>query len=157
MPIRRFVRAELALRGVARSPGVVEMMMGISLDEWQRMRTSDVRYIINVYPLVERRMRVSDCLAWLEAHGLPAAPRSACTFCPYQSRVRWQAMKREDGPDWAEALAVDAAIRDRRPMHGPLYVHVARRPLAEAVSIPEDVGAEQLGFDALCDGGVCGV
>jgi len=34
----------------------VEMWMGISLDEWQRMRTAEVGYVKNVYTLVDRRL-----------------------------------------------------------------------------------------------------
>ena len=155
-PIRQWLRGVLADRGLGTSPGVVQMQMGISLDEWQRMRTSDVRYIVNAYPLVERRLAVADCLEWLTVHGLPVAPRSSCTFCPYKSVRHWQELKRTGGPDWAEAVQVDESIRGRRPKHGPLYIHPMRRPLAEAVSIPEDIGAQQMDFDSLCDGGICG-
>ena len=156
-PIRAWVWAELKLRDIKRRPGVVEMQMGISYDEWQRMRTSDVQYITNAYPLVERRLGISDCLAWLTAHELPTPPKSACVFCPYNGLRRWRDLKRIGGPDWEQAVQVDTNIRDRRPQHGPLYLHPHRRPLTEAVSIPEDEGATQMGFEALCDGGFCGV
>lgn len=46
-------------------------------------------------------------------------------------------------PDWAQAVEVDEAIRDKRPPY-PLFVHSSRKPLPEAVVIPEDFGAEQL-------------
>lgn len=159
MPIRRFIRAELTRGGLKPTPGVVECWMGISYDEWQRMRDSDVAYIKNVYPLVERRMTRAGCIAWLETYALPTPPKSACVFCPYQSRSRWAAMKRAGGSDWAHAVAVDESVRDRRPTHGPLFVHSARVPLDQAVSIPEDQGASQPmldGFEEVCDGGHCG-
>ena len=155
-PIRHFIREELARRGLKPTPGVVESWQGISVDEFERMRTSDVAYITNIYPLVDRRITRADCVAWLEEHGLPVPPKSACTFCPYKSIGAWKMMKRAGGQDWEEALAVDASIRDRRPK-AALYVHPKRQPLAEAVSIPEDEGASQLGFEELCDGGYCGV
>lgn len=153
--IRRFIRGLLPNP----KPGQVESWQGISLDEWKRMRTSDVAYITNVYPLVERRITREACVAWLQAHGLDVPPKSACTFCPYKSLGAWRDLKRQGGPDWQEALAVDDAIRNKRRKHGhDLFLHPARIPLAEAVRIPEDVGAHQFGlFEAEqpCDSGYC--
>ena len=156
MPVRRWVRDELDRLGLRRLPGVVETWMGISWDEAHRMRDSDVAYITNGYPLIDRRLTRADCKAWLERHGLPVPPKSACTFCPYKSRNAWKEMKRLDGPDWQEAVAVDASVRDRRPPR-QLFVHPARVPLEQAVSIPEDYGAHQLALDADpgCDSGYC--
>lgn len=156
-PIRRFIREQLAARGVAVSPGAVESWQGISLDEFQRMRDSDVDYIVNVYPLVERKLTVADCIAWLHAHELPVPPKSACTFCPFHSLNQWRALKRAGGPDWQRAVAVDEAIRDKRPK-AELFVHPGRKPLAAAVAIPEDFGASQatlFGPENACDSGYC--
>lgn len=153
LPIRRFIRTVISKP----TPGAVESWQGISLDEWQRMRTSDVAYITNVYPLVNRRLTRADCVAWLQANGLDVPPKSACTFCPYKSVNSWKKLKRVGGADWEEALRVDGAIRSKRPKHD-LFVHPARVPLAEAVRIPEDVGTKQLGLfneEAPCDSGYC--
>ena len=159
-PIRRFMRTELERRGLRPTAGVAESWQGISLDEFQRMRDSDVAYITNVYPLVERRMTRADCITWLQAHDLPVPPKSACTFCPFKSVGRWRELKHIGGSDWEEALAVDVMIRNKRSKHGLLYVHPGRKPLAEAVNIPEDHGASQRlleGFEEVCDAGHCGV
>ena len=152
MPIRRFIRSVIG----APSPGAVESIMGISFDEWQRMRTSDVKYIENIYPLVDRRITREACVAWLVNHGLDVPPKSGCTFCPYRSLKRWQDLKRARGPDWEEAVAVDRAIRHKRPGF-LLSVHPAGKPLPEAVDIPEDHGAHQmeLEFEQPCDSGMC--
>jgi hypothetical protein len=157
-PIRR------ALRGLIGRPrpGAVHSIQGISFDEWHRMRTSDVQYIENLYPLVDRRITRLGCINWLEAHELDVPPKSACTFCPYHSLSYWGMLKRGGGDDWGEAVAVDNAIRHKREIHGKsgmlLYVHPARLPLSEAVSIPEDIGARQLGLfeeEQPCDSGYC--
>ena len=150
IPIRRCLRQLLPNP----KPGAVECWQGISLDEWSRMRDSDVRYIVNRYPLVERRLTRRDCVSWLMAHGLDVPPKSACVFCPYHSLGHWKAMKAEGGQDWEWAEAVDSAVRDQRPNH-KCFIHPARKPLAAAVKIPEDEGAKQLGMDLPCDGGVC--
>src|SRR3990172_8932307 len=51
-PVRHFIREKMKERNLKPTPGIAECWMGISLDEFQRMRTSDVAYIANVYPLV---------------------------------------------------------------------------------------------------------
>ena len=135
-------------------PGAVECWQGISLEEWQLMRDSDVRYIRNVYPLVEQRMTRRDCITWLLARGLDVPPKSACTFCPYHSLGHWRAMKAEGGEEWQRSEEADNAIRNQRP-NCELFLRPVRRPLAQAVRIPEDEGVQQLEMDLPCDGGVC--
>jgi hypothetical protein len=137
MPMRRFIRSVIPNP----KPGDVESWQGITYDEIERIKTSDVAYIVNQYPLVDRRMTRLDCVSWLNAHGLEVPPKSSCTFCPFHSLNQWQELKRAAGPDWDEAQAVDAEIREQRPPSA-IYVHPARRPLAEAVLIPEDLGAK---------------
>ena len=149
-PIRRFIR-ELIPKP---RPGMVESWQGISLDEWQRMRTSDVAYITNIYPLVDQRISRADCVAWLDAHGLDVPPKSACTFCPYHSPDHWKRLKQAGGADWDEAVTVDEAIRDKRPNH-TLFIHRAGLPLEVAVRIPEDYGAKQMEMEIPCDSGHC--
>ncbi len=155
-PIRQWIRGELIARGLRKSAGIVESIQGISLDEWQRMKDSDVRYITHRYPLVEMRMTRSDCVTWLAAHDLPVPPKSACVFCPFQSINTWRELKRNGGPDWATAVEIDLAIRDVRPPYA-LFVHPARLPLPEAVVIPEDSGFSQASmFDGDgCESGYC--
>ena len=59
--------------------------LGISLDEARRMRDSDVKYMENRWPLVERYITRQMCINWLIEHDIPVPPKSACSFCPYQS------------------------------------------------------------------------
>ena len=81
MPIRKHLRSILgAGRPKAES---VECWQGISLDEWSRMRNSDVGYIKNVYPLVDLRMTRMDCVESLQQHNLDVPNKSACVFCPF--------------------------------------------------------------------------
>jgi hypothetical protein len=153
-PLRRFARSIIGKT----SPDCVEMWMGISLDEWQRMRDSGTQYIKNVYPLVDQRLSRSYCVAWLEEHGLDIPPKSACTFCPYHNKDYWKKMKRAGGSDWDEAVAVDEVIRDKGKGSGKdfqLFIHSSGLPLEEAVRIPEDYGAKQIEMDIPCDSGHC--
>ena len=151
-PFRAAVRSQLDKGEVA------EVWIGISADEFQRARDADVKYIHHRFPLLERNMTRADCVDWLTEHGFDVPPKSACCFCPYQNARSFAALKRSGGRDWEVALAADEEIRMARPPYA-LYVHPARRPLAEAVDIPEDHGYVQMGFDpdGKCDEGVCWV
>ena len=149
--IRKFVSEELKRRGWSKRPGTVATMMGISLDEWTRMRDSDVKYVINEYPLIDRRLTRQDCMAWLDRNGLPRPVKSACLFCPFHSRAEWKRLYKEGGRDWEVAVRVDEAIRNERDKF-PLFVHPLRRPLQEAV---QDDGQMEMWPEATCDSGYC--
>ena len=86
------------------------MLMGISLDEIRRMKPSRLPYIENIFPLIDLRMRRRDCFLWMESHGYPIPPRSACTFCPYHSRKEWRNIK-SNQEDWVNLIKFDKAIR----------------------------------------------
>lgn len=149
-PIRRVVR-ELMMRAGANH---VEQWVGISLDEVGRMKPSGVKYVTNVYPLVERRLTRWDCQRWLTAHGWDA-PRSACIGCPYHSDAEWRHLK-ADPAAWLDAVEVDEAIRDTQYRNGTGYLHASLVPLPEAdLSTPEDHGQLNL-FGQECEG-MCGV
>lgn len=122
-PMRRYIQS-------VRNSEKVEQWMGISLDEFQRMKPSDVKYITNRWPLVEMKMTRHDCKNWLEKHGFEIPPRSACVFCPFHSRAEWRDIRDNAPEDWAKAVQVDAAIRKARPPYD-LFVNVQRKPLPE--------------------------
>jgi hypothetical protein len=133
-----------------------DLLLGISLDEWWRLKDSDVQYITNIHPLLDMKMTRADCSAYLQRNGLPVPVKSSCVFCPFHGPRPWQDMKRENGEDWQKAVEIDEQIRNARLPY-PLFVHSARKPLPEAVRIPEDEGAVQLTMldDTPCDSGYC--
>ena len=132
----------------------IEMWIGISLDEFQRMRDSDVKYITNRYPLIERKLTRQDCMAWLDAHGLETPQRSSCTFCPFHDQDEWRNIKSVP-EDWRKATEVDGAIRKARPACD-LFVHPSRVAL-ETIDFRTDTERGQLSlWDEECTG-ICGV
>ncbi len=149
-PIRQWLQAN-------RNGQPVEQWIGISLDEALRMKPSDVKYIVNRWPLIEKRMTRADCIRWLQSHGLEVPPKSACTFCPYHDKKGWQELRRRGGADWQEAVDVDNAIRKARPPYD-LFIHPARIPLEEVdLRTQEEKGQLRFeGWDAECSG-LCGV
>jgi len=146
-PLRRWLQAN-------RNGQQVEQWLGISLDEFQRMKDSDVKYCVNRWPLIERRMTRLDCMTWLDRHGIEIPPKSACTFCPFHSTAEWRRIK-QTPEDWQEAITVDEAIRKVRPPYD-LYLHPSRIPLVDVdLRSEQDKGQLSL-WDAECSG-VCGV
>ena len=154
IPMRRYLSAELKRRNLTKTPGVIEQWIGISLDEYQRMHDSDVKYITHRWPLIEKHMTRKDCEMWLLAHNLEVPSRSACTFCPFHNTSEWRRIKRNKA-DWREAVTVDTAIRKARPPYD-LFVHPSRKPLIEVDFRTEQEKGQLSLWDNEC-AGICGV
>jgi hypothetical protein len=130
----------------------VEMWIGISLDESLRMRTSDVKYIVNRYPLVEKRMTRADCVKYLQAHQIKVPVKSSCVFCPFHNKAAWKELYQTNNGDWEKAVIVDNAIRKIRPPYD-LFVHSSRKPLEK---IAESIDAQaEFNFESEECYGVC--
>lgn len=163
IPIVRKVRELIGLKKGARGPKTpsVVQWIGISGDEAMRMKPSRLTYIKHRWPLIEKDMHRRHCLKWCEDRGHPRPPKSACTFCPYTDNARWRDMKANDPESFADAVAIDEAIRGgmpgpRAPKGDRWFVHSDRIPLAEVdLSTAEDRGQLDL-FNNECEG-MCGV
>jgi hypothetical protein len=152
-------RAARELLGGKRTRGGIEMWIGISTDEAIRMKPSRVGYITNRWPLIEKRLSRTDCLAWIERNGYPRPPKSACTFCPYRSDEGWRTMKETDPVSFEDAVAVDKALREgshQRRLKAELYLHRSLKPLEEVdLRSAAELGQSDL-FGNECEG-MCGV
>jgi hypothetical protein len=160
-PIEKRIRELIGLKPRQRWPKkpTVEQWLGISTDEATRMKPSRRPAVSVRWPLIELRMSRRDCLAWLKRHGYPTPPKSACTFCPFHSDAEWRRLRDHDPKGWADAVAVDAAVRhglNSKNLVGALYVHRSCKPLPEVdLSTAEERGQANL-FENEC-AGVCGV
>lgn len=156
-PLRLKKRELLGFKPRQRIPlGACETLIGISLDEYRRMKPSTDRWDTSVWPLIDRKMTRNDCLGWLQRHGYPEPAKSSCIGCPYHSKREWQAIK-ADPVAWADALEIDAIIREPvRGQRGQQYMHSTRIPLAKVdLTTPADHGQSDL-FNNECEG-MCGV
>ncbi len=112
----------------------VNQWIGISGDEIQRMKRSQVPWMRFWHPLIELpwveqtacdstmdshshapmrewSLTRSDCQKWLVEHGYPPAPRSACIGCPFHSNAEWRDLRANDPKAWEDACAFDDALR----------------------------------------------
>ena len=137
--------------------GTIINLMGISVDEIQRAKTNPVKYIDNEFPLLDLRMKRTDCLQWLNKHGY-SAPRSACIGCPYHSNDEWRRIK-QNPKEWQDAVQFDHALRTiQTKMQSTMYLHPSCKPLDEVdLRTQEEQGQYTLDlFDNECEG-MCGL
>lgn len=113
--INTIIRAIREHAGVSPPRLQVTQYLGISIEEVHRVKPSTRRYITHRYPLIEARIRRSDCQAYLDTHH-PDSPagRSACYFCPYHSKGEWRDLQKRYPNLYADALAMDAELRAKR-------------------------------------------
>jgi len=124
--------------------GRIGLMLGISVDEYHRMRDSSAARIEHVYPLVDRRLTRWQCREIVERAGLAVPWKSSCWFCPFRSVVsQWALVQRY--PDLAGMARV---LEDR--------INAERRSRGkdEIVVLRVDMSAEQ---DDFCEAGFCDV
>jgi len=169
LPIQREQRRLLGLIPRQRWPlhVVMDQWIGISLDEEQRCKASRIPAIQHRWPLIELGMTRADCLNWMRERGYPQPTKSACTFCPYHDNALWKEMKASDPESWADAVALDHAIRDgvirggKQIAKSKWYLHRDCVPLDQVdLRSAEDAGQARLfdeqGFAVECEG-MCGV
>ena len=126
-----------------RYPGdCIRLMLGISVDEYHRMRDSSAARIEHVYPLVDWRLTRWQCRDIIERAGLVVPSKSSCWFCPYRS-VRSQLALVQHYPRLREMAQV---LEDR--------INTERRLCGqdEIVVLRSDTGVEQGDF---CEAGYC--
>lgn len=128
--------------------------LGISLDEFQRMRTdSGIPTQVLEYPLIDMRLSRSDCIKIIEDAGLPVPPKSSCWFCPFHSLPTWQHLKREEPELFERAIALEATLSERseRIGRGKVFLTRKMRPIDQVI------GDQDYMFDDadFCESGYC--
>ena len=165
VPIERKAREIAGLKKGERCTEIrVEQWIGISLDEIQRMKGPRKKWTKHRWPLVEQRMTRHDCLNWMAKNNYPTPEKSSCIGCPYHSDTHWAEMKVNAPDEWADAIAVDNAVRGggtvaSRGIKGKQYMHRSLIPLEHVdLRSEEDKGQLpfQFGFANECEG-MCGV
>jgi hypothetical protein len=157
LPVNKKVRELLGLQlNEKRKKGTkVEMLMGISMDEVYRVKENRLKYINNVYPLIELGMNRKDCLAWFKKHKYPTPPRSACTFCPFHNNSEWRNIK-ENKEEWNEVVELDRLIRKgTKKKKDEVFLHNSCLPI-DQVDFTEKPDDQLDLFNNECEG-MCGI
>lgn len=139
-PLYRKVRELLGVSRTARLPkDALELWLGISLDECQRIYNSQAGWVFNRFPLTEMMKTRNDCILWLHENYHITVPKSSCIGCPYHNKKSWQDVYKNQ-EEWNDVLLVDEAIRNGHPRYEQ-YLHASGMPLATLdLRTPEDKG-----------------
>ncbi len=138
----------------------VETIIGISIDEMQRMKPNRLKYITNIYPLIENNISRMQCLEWMKNNNYPTPPRSACTFCPFHSNKEWARIK-QNKEEWEEVVKIDYMIRDtdkfkdKVNIKSKMFLHNSCQPI-DQVNFKEDEDQFKFDFMDECEG-MCGL
>lgn len=127
IPIQRKVKEMLGIKRDGPSVPKSVMWIGISSDEWQRMKPSRVNYIENDWPLVSKGITRTHCLYWMKVNGFPVPPRSACRFCPFHGEEEWERMRVEEPTEFDLAVRFERdlqlAATQQEVLMGVPYLH----------------------------------
>lgn len=100
-----------------KNPGVLGI--GISLDEFQRMRSKAmIPWQVLEYPLIDLRLNRADCKQIISEAGLPVPPKSSCWFCPFHTLNVWRKMRDDEPELFKKAVDLEQLINDRRATLG---------------------------------------
>lgn len=131
----RRIASELKRRGAStEAPAMVAL--GISIDEYQRMRTeSGIAWQDLTYPLIDLRLDRAACMGIIERARLPIPPKSSCYFCPFHTMDVWRKQRRDEPELFAKSVALEKLLHDRHVAlgRGGAYFSAALKPLDEAV------------------------
>lgn len=141
---------------------LVTTIIGISVDESQRMRDPAFSWIRNEYPLVDMKITRQDCIDWCETNNYDRPPRSACIGCPFKSQDEWRLLKLQP-KEWSDAVAFDHGLRTNKRLltrfDGQVFLHRSGVPLDEVdLRTDDEKGIWGLfdGFNQECEG-MCGL
>lgn len=92
--------------------GIEQIWIGFSLDEAHRTNKPYLGFDNRAYPLIDKRLTVSDCEYEIQHYGLPVPLKSSCIFCSFQTPWRARQLY-ERHPDLFEKVGQleDNALR----------------------------------------------
>jgi len=150
-PVIREIRKLYGLKPRKRMP-MTEVWLGITMDEIERMKVSQLPRVTYHYPLIDMRMTRGECISFFKDRSFPVPPKSSCVFCPYHSNKNWKELKEKLPDEFAKAVKIDEAIRDssKKGLKEPIYLHRSCTPLERV-----DFGDQLEMF--MCEEGFCGL
>lgn len=124
-PLRRYLQK-------VRNGKKIKLWIGISIDEFERQKDSNVKYIENWYPLIENRISLFEIKKWFQSQSDIEEPgKSSCICCPFRSRKQWKYIKENFPNDYFIAEKFDNEIRNFPKIIGESFIHPDLKPLSE--------------------------
>lgn len=115
----------------------VNLHIGISLDEIHRAKDSQLGWIINKFPLLDKKMTRKDCIEFLKEHGYENTPKSSCIVCPFKSNKQWREMKKNKPEEFRLAVDFEKKVNEHlaafpKTKDFKYYLHKDGLPLEKA-------------------------
>lgn len=103
------------LRELGYSPkNPVTTWIGISSDEFLRMKPSGVKWQEYEWPLVyDVPLTNNECVQLVKDFGLPEPPKSSCYMCPFISDAEWLDIRDNYPEDFQKAIEVETKLRQK--------------------------------------------
>jgi hypothetical protein len=153
-PVNKQIRELLGYKKGQRVKEVIHTWKGISTDEIQRVKPSQLIWQVMEHPLVDLvDMDRDQCIEYVEATGLGTPPKSSCIGCPFHNNAMWLDMKKNDPESFADAVEIDELIRNHPKFNSQLFLHRKAIPLKD-VEFHEQTDIDL--FINECEG-MCGV
>lgn len=112
----------------------VDCLVGISIDEAERMKPSGKEWIANRWPLIDLEWNRRDCRDYVVERLGREPTKSACYFCPFKSDREFYEMREADPETFAKAVAADEAMRPART-GGEQFVSRSLIPLVDVAEV----------------------
>ena len=93
-PIRKYLREKYGKKET------FEMNIFISHDEFHRCRTSNVKYITNKYPLVERKLNRDQLKKIIKSKDYLVPEKSGCYHCCFTTKKGWIKLRNNEPELW---------------------------------------------------------
>jgi len=109
--IQPLIQAQRRMVGVKRGQSMpwdvkVNVQIGISIDEYMRMKPSKLKWQHNTFPLIDLSLTRGDCIEYWNSvarpAGAPPIAKSSCIGCPYHSGEQWATLTPEEIDDVEE-------------------------------------------------------
>ncbi len=123
-PINLKIREIMGLKRYQHGKEPVNLQIGISLDECDRMKPNRIKWMKNAYPLIELNMTRKDCAEYLKKHNIAVPPKSACVCCPYRSDSFLYKEKQNNTADWKKLIEYEKMINTTSVAEkAPVFLH----------------------------------
>lgn len=160
IPLMKLARKLAGVKRGQKTVGVIQWI-GISMDEIMRCKPAREPWAQTRWPLIELRMTRAKCLDWMQRHGYPQPPRSACVFCPFHSLGEWRRLKDEEPEEFERAVQVERAVQLRKDesdnFSSTPFLHRSCKPLDQVdLRTDEEKGQSTFDWQDDCEG-MCGV
>ncbi|MEM0134499.1 MAG: hypothetical protein QXU18_04635 [Thermoplasmatales archaeon] len=132
-------------------------VIGLGYEELTRMYSPHLSEYTVEYPLIDRKMKRSDCVKYVQDAGYKPPPKSGCYFCPFQPNASWGQLLRTHPDLYWDSVKLEEADLNF-PKYGLNPKGITLRKLSERYPDNVQLTLDLDKADMQCEqAGYCGV